>query len=95
MIRHIVLFRVNEGTSKALQYEACERLEALVPNSPGLTSLQAGLDIGIEGNFDFGLVAEFEDRAALDRFSSDAAHLDVAYWIAEFRKDIVVFDMEI
>lgn len=95
MIQHVVLFRVNEGTSKELQQEACDRLQALAPAFPGLTSLKVGLDIGIEGNFDFGLVAEFEDRAALDHFSTDAAHLEVAYWIAEFRKDIVVFDMEI
>lgn len=95
MIQHVVLFRVKEGTSRELRQEACDRLQALAPAYRGLTSLKTGLDIGIEGNFDFGLIAEFEDRASLDHFSTDAAHLDVAYWIAEFRKDIVVFDMEI
>lgn len=94
MIRHIVLFRVNDGTSKELQQEACARLMALAGTTPGLRSLEAGCDIEIAGNFDFGLVAEFDDRAALDQFSNDAAHLDVAYWISDFRKDIAILDFE-
>ena len=50
MIQHVVLFRVNGGTSKELQQEACDRLEALAPAFSGLKSLKVGLDIGIEGN---------------------------------------------
>lgn len=95
MIRHIVLFRVNDGTPKERLQEACDRLKALAGTTPGLRSLEAGCDIGIAGNFDFGLVAEFDDRTALDQFSNDAAHLDVAYWILEFRKDIAILDFEI
>ena len=66
MIRHIVLFRVIEGTPIERMQAAANRLEALVGVIPGLRSLKAGIDIGIEGNFDFGLVAELEDRAALE-----------------------------
>ncbi|WP_275002372.1 Dabb family protein [Promicromonospora iranensis] len=97
MIRHIVLFRVNEGTSKERVQDAINRLEALVGVIPGLRALGAGADIGIEGNFDFGLVAEFEDGAALDAFSTDARHMEVATAILEFRQpaDIAVLDLEI
>lgn len=95
MIRHIVLFRTNEGTSKEQVQDACSRLEALVGVIPGLRSLKADPDLGVEGNVDFGLVAELDDRAALDVFSTDPAHLEVAYLILEFRKDIAVFDVEI
>lgn len=95
MIRHIVLFRINEGTSNKQVQDACDRLEALVGVIPGLRSLKADVDLGIEGNVDFGLVAELDDRAALDVFSTDSRHLDVAYQILEFRKDIAVFDVEI
>jgi hypothetical protein len=94
MIRHIVLFRVAPHTPKERLIEACERLKALVGVTPGLRSLQAGIEIGVEGNFDFGLVAELDDRAALDLFSTDAAHLEVAYAILEFRTDIAVLDFE-
>jgi len=97
MIRHIVLFRVFEGTPTERIQEAVERLEALVDIVPGLRSLEAGIDIGIEGNFDFGLVAELDDRAALEAFSTDAAHMEVAMDILTFRKpsDIVILDIEV
>lgn len=95
MIRHIVLFRVNEGTPKELLQDACKRLEALVDVIPGLLSLKAGVDIGIEGNFDLGLVAELEDRAALERFVADPAHHEVGDSIAKFRKDYAALDLEI
>ncbi|MDT0168385.1 Dabb family protein [Pseudarthrobacter sp. BRE9] len=97
MIRHIVLFRVIEGTPAARVQEAIDRLEALVGVIPGLRSLKAGIDIGIEGNFDFGLVAELDDRAALEVFSDDPTHMEVAMFILEFRKntDIAILDLEI
>lgn len=97
MIRHIVLFRVNEGTPTERVQEAIDRLEALVGVIPGLRSLKAGTDIGIEGNYNFGLVAELEDRNALDAFSTDPRHMEVAMYILEFRKttDIAILDLEI
>jgi Stress responsive A/B Barrel Domain len=97
MIRHIVLFRVNEGTPTERVQEAIERLEALVDVIPGLHSLKAGIDIGIEGNYNFGLVAELEDRAALEVFSKDPTHMEVAMFILEFRQptDIAILDLEI
>ncbi|MGF4041929.1 Dabb family protein [Paenarthrobacter nitroguajacolicus] len=97
MIRHIVLFRVVEGTPPERLQEAVDRLEALVGVIPGLRSLRAGIDVGVQGNFDFGLVAELEDRAALEAFSTDATHMDVALFILEFREraDIAILDLEI
>ncbi|MET9014934.1 Dabb family protein [Streptomyces olivaceoviridis] len=97
MIRHIVLFRVLEDTPQERIQEAIDRLEALVDVIPGLRSLEAGTDIGIRGNFDFGLVAELEDRAALEVFSTDATHMEVAMDILTFRRetDIAILDIEI
>lgn len=97
MIRHIVLFRVIEGTPTERVHEAIDRLQALVGVIPGLRSLKAGIDIGIEGNYNFGLVAELDDRAALEVFSTDATHMEVAMFILEFRKntDIAILDLEI
>lgn len=97
MIRHIVLFRVLDGTPHERIQEAIDRLEALVDVIPGLRSLEAGTDIGVQGNFDFGLVAELEDRAALEVFSTDATHMEVAMDILTFRRetDIAILDIEI
>lgn len=95
MIKHVVLFRVGEGTPEERIHEAVDRLEALVGSIPGLRSLQAGTDVGIDGNFDFGLVAELDDRNALEAFSTDAAHMEVAMFILEFRTDIAILDLEL
>ena len=93
MIKHFVLFRTVEATPQDKMQEACDRLEALVGVVPGLVSLTAGVDIGVEGNFDFGLIAEFENRDGLDTFSTDPAHLEVAEFISEFRSDIAILDL--
>ena len=95
MIKHFVLFRAVESTPREKMQDACDRLEALVGTVPGLVSLKAGTDIGVEGNFDFGLVAEFPDRSGLDTFSTDPAHLEVAEFIAGFRSDIAILDLTV
>lgn len=99
MIRHIVLFHVHEGTPRARIQDAVDRLEALVGVIPGLRSLEAGIDIGAgsnTANADFGLIAELDDRAALETFSNDSRHMEVAMDILAFRdaEDIVVLDIE-
>jgi hypothetical protein len=93
MIKHFVLFGVVGSTPQEKMQEACNRLEALVGVVPRLVSLKAGIDIGVEGNFDFGLVAEFNDRDGLNTFSTDPDHLKVAEFIAEFRSDIAILDL--
>ena len=97
MIRHIVLFRVLDGTPAERVQEAIDRLEALVGVIPGLRSLEAGTDIGVDGNYNFGLVAELEDRTALEVFSAHPTHMEVAQFILEFCKttDIAILDLEI
>lgn len=95
MIRHIVLFRVAENTPKERLQKAIDRLQKLVDVIPGLRSLNAGIEIGIEGNFDFGLVAELDDRTALETFSTDATHMEIAMDILEFRTDIAILDFAI
>lgn len=96
MIRHIVLFRVFPDTSRERIQHSVERLEALVGVVPGLRSLRAGIDLGLDPNYDFGLVALLEDRAALESFSSDPEHVSVAMEILTFRKDtdIAILDFE-
>ncbi|MFT2706142.1 Dabb family protein [Clavibacter zhangzhiyongii] len=96
MIRHIVLFRTHENTPPEQMQEAIDRLEGLVGVIPGLVSLEGGIDIGATGNHDFGLVAELEDQAALDAFSTHNAHMEIAMDILKFRnpEDIVILDIQ-
>lgn len=96
MIRHIVVFRVHHGTPRQSMQDAIDRLEGLVGTIPGLLSLEGGIDIGADGNHDFGLVAELEDQAALDAFSTHDAHMEIAMDILKFRDeaDIVILDIQ-
>jgi hypothetical protein len=76
--------------------DAIDRLESLVGLIPGLVSLEGGIDIGADGNHDFGLVVELEDQTALDAFSAHDAHMEIAMDILKFRDpdDIVILDIQ-
>jgi len=68
MIQHIVLFGITKETSTEDLMQARNQLHALVGKIPGLVSLKADIDMGIEGNCRLGLVAHLTDRSALDVF---------------------------
>ncbi|WP_029149556.1 Dabb family protein [Microbacterium indicum] len=95
MIRHIVLFGAAEGTTREALDETAGALEALVGKVPGLLSMKAGADLGIDGNAALGLVAEFEDRAALDVYATHPAHLEVVALVARFKTSRAAIDIEV
>lgn len=75
MLRHVVLFRwIPEATDRQKQ-QVTEELRGLPPLLTGLRSFHAGPDAGIiEGNFDFAVVADFEDTAAYLAYRDHPAH---------------------
>jgi hypothetical protein len=75
MIRHVVLFAwIPEATDKQKR-QVAEELGALPPLLTGLRSFHAGPDAGIiEGNFDFAVVADFEDRESYLAYRNHPAH---------------------
>ena len=81
-IRHVVLWEigVDEPAMRRDTIELLsERLEALVGVIPGLLSLSAGPNsVNLAGNWDMALVADVEDRVALDSYAVHPAHLEVA-----------------
>jgi hypothetical protein len=95
MIQHIVLFGITEETPTKDLIKARDQLQALVGKIPGLVSLKAETDMGIEGNCRLGLVAHLKDRPALDVFSKDPDHLAVAGYISRFRTSIAIIDYEV
>jgi hypothetical protein len=95
MIQHIVLFGITKETSTEDLMQARNQLHALVGKIPGLVSLKADIDMGIEGNCRLGLVAHLTDRSALDVFSKDPDHLAVAGYISGFRTSIAIIDYEV
>ena len=86
MIRHIVVFRwTPEATQEQKQRVAAElaRLPALVPS---IRAFRVGPDMGInEGNFDFGVVADFDDAGGYVTYRDHPEHRKI---VEEFIRPI-------
>jgi heme-degrading monooxygenase HmoA len=78
MIRHVVLFGWDEEMTEEMEQQFAAELTALAPKLPGLRSYHAGADAGlIEGNFDFAVVADFDDADSYLAYRSNAEHQDI------------------
>ncbi len=78
MIRHVVLFTWTEGMTEEMEEQFAAELTALAPTLPGVRAYQAGADAGINaGNFDFAVVADFDDLDSYLGYRDNAAHKDI------------------
>jgi hypothetical protein len=75
MIRHVVLFAwVPEATGKQKQ-QVADELRTLPPLMSGLRAFDAGPSARIvEGNFDFAVVADFDDAQSYLAYRNHPAH---------------------
>ena len=75
MLRHVVLMRWKEGTSDAQKRAVREGLAALPAAIPEIRSYRFGDDAALaEGNFDFAVVADFDDVTGFRTYASHDAH---------------------
>ena len=78
MIRHVVAFRFNDTADADAKARIEAGLEALPGQIPEIRRYEYGPDAGLaEGNFDFVVVADFDDEAAYGRYAAHAAHQDL------------------
>ena len=78
MIRHVVVFSWTEGMTDEMERQFTAELSALAPTLPGVRAYHAGPDAGIiEGNFDFAVVADFDDRDSYLAYRDNAEHRDI------------------
>jgi len=78
MIRHVVLFTWDDEMTDELEQQFSDELTALAPQLAGLRSYHAGPDAGIiEGNFDYAVVADFDDAEAYLAYRDNSAHQDI------------------
>jgi hypothetical protein len=78
MIRHVVLFTWDDEMTDELERQFTDELTALAPQLAGLRSYHAGPDAGIiEGNFDYAVVADFDDTEAYLAYRDNAVHQDI------------------
>ena len=75
MLRHVVLMRWKPGTSDAQKQAVREGLAALPAAIPEIRSYQFGDDAEIvEGNYEFAIVADFDNRSDFQTYSAHDAH---------------------
>ena len=92
MIRHIVMWKFRPGT-EAEQKAFLEGLRGLQGVIPQLKRSEVTVNVG-QGNYDAGLVSEFESREALDAYKNDPRHKAVSALCKSIRTDRVAVDYE-
>lgn len=92
MVKHIVLWKLQNPNDRAVKEKIKTDIEALVGVVPGLISAEVGF--GFSG-CDIALTAVVEDRAALSVYQNHPAHVKVKEYIAGVVADRTVCDYEI
>src|ERR1700757_3854092 len=78
MIRHVVLFTWDDEMTDEMERQFAAELTALAPKLAGLRSYHAGPDAGIiEGNYDFAVVADFDDAQSYLAYRTNAEHQEI------------------
>lgn len=78
MIRHVVLFTWDDEMTEEMEQQLATELTALAAKLPGLRSYHAGPDAGvIEGNYDFAIVADFDDAESYLAYRANAEHQEI------------------
>ncbi len=77
MFRHSVMFQFKPEVSAERRDEIVAQIAKLA-ELPMVRNYQFGADAGLaEGNFDFALVADFDDIASYQAYASDPVHVAV------------------
>jgi hypothetical protein len=75
MLRHIALFRLEADAPAETTKSFEDGLFQLAQTIPDISAYSFGPDLGLrEGNFDFAVVADFEDRDAFARYVAHPDH---------------------
>lgn len=74
-LRHIALFRFSDATSEDDVAEITRALERLRGEIPQVRAYRVGADLGLsEAAWDYGVVADFDDRAAYEAYRDHPEH---------------------
>ena len=93
MLTHIVCWKYKAETSEAERAEHVRKLRALPDVIPNILSFTVGRDIlHLERSFDTGLVAVYQDRAALDFYTDHPDHQEVAAMGKQIVEKVVSVD---
>jgi hypothetical protein len=96
VITHVVLRRFNEGTTTAQIVEAHRDADALT-EIEGIRAITHGPNLGIaplDHGFNYIMLVEAADEAAIQRFIADPRHKQVADRVGVLTNRLVVLDVE-
>jgi hypothetical protein len=75
MIRHVVMFTWTPDATPEQKQQVLTELSTLPPLMRGMRAFHAGPDAGLaDGNFDFAVVADFDDIASYLAYRDHPAH---------------------
>ena len=99
MIKHIVLWRLNEtayGNNKQTNAHILkEKLLAMKSKVDGLLKIEVGFDFSKEkDSCDVVLYTEFENKEALYQYQNHQDHQEIKKWINDVRYERRVVDYE-
>ena len=95
MVKHIVMFKLTEKTSKNMKL-ATDSLLSLENNIKTLKSIEIGTDfLESDRSYDIVLTAHFENQEGLKTYSSHENHLPVVKIMRSLCSSSVVVDYEL
>lgn len=95
MLTHIVVWKYKPDTSAETKAQHIAHLRALVAVIPEIINLAVGADIlHLSRSYDTGLVAQFENRAALERYDAHLQHKQAAAMGREISEHVASVDFE-
>jgi len=95
VLTHIVVWKYRAEVGEEARREHVARLRALTRFVPEILSLSVGADVlHLARSYDTGLVATFEDRAALDAYTNHPEHQLVAAMGRDISEHVVSVDFE-
>jgi len=78
MIRHTVQFKWTREASDEQKQRVATEVAKLPSMVPSVRAFASGPDAGLnQGNFDFAVTADFDDRAGYLAYRDDPGHRDV------------------
>ena len=99
MIRHIVMFKLNNGEGGAneqVKQEIRKRLESLPGKIGVIRSMEVGINLSRSDRaYDLALVSTFDSLKDLEAYRVHPAHREAVDFIARYREKSAVVDCHI
>ena len=95
MITHIVIWKYRADIEQNLREEHIAMLSALPTTTDYIKSFSVGPDVlRLPRSYDTGLVATFDDRAALEAYTVHPEHIKVADFGRNISEHVASVDFE-